>query len=317
MTDQITDQDRRAARAWAKNWQGDLDADTSAAARVILATVDAPAPALSEELRELQRTRLDGQLSYEDLVDFCQDIERFITRIEQTEREITEARAEVDQMEAAREIHERMYREARSEVERLTAERDEAHSDLAEVTSIRDSLREEYDHARDEVGRLTAERLDRNPETKARVKAALNNLDRVETVTVQKGAESNAESIDPADVKPGEAWKAHIWFDGVRQPGTAIKSSGGDWTVTRDDGSRTTYRMNEYVELVSRLVPAPRVITNHEELDQVKRRTVIRDAAGVVCERDAMGDYWTTFTSLANQKPHIEFPATVLWEPEA
>ena len=51
MTD-ITDQDRRAARSWAKNWQGDLDADISAAARVILATVDAPEPTLTERLRE-------------------------------------------------------------------------------------------------------------------------------------------------------------------------------------------------------------------------------------------------------------------------
>ena len=32
MTD-ITDQDRSAAIAWAKNWQGDQDDDTSAAAR--------------------------------------------------------------------------------------------------------------------------------------------------------------------------------------------------------------------------------------------------------------------------------------------
>lgn len=83
-----------------------------------------------------------------------------------------------------------------------------------------------------------------------------------EFLGVQKGAESNAESPTPADVKPGEVWKANIWYGDVRHPGTAIKSSGGDWAVIRDDGSRSTFRMNEDVELVSRLVPAPRVITN-------------------------------------------------------
>lgn len=55
-------------------------------------------------------------------------------------------------------------------------------------------------------------------------------------------------------------------------------------------------------------------ITDPDELHRAKRYTVIRDAAGVVCERDGMSDAWTTFTSMADHRPHIILPATVLWE---
>ena len=119
---------------------------------------------------------------------------------------------------------------------------------------------------------------------------------------------------DPADVKPGEAWIVEC--RGERR--TAVKDRDDDvpWNTVAADGLFFPEE-NENVTLLHRLVPAPRVITNADDLDQVKRRTVIRDAAGVVCECDAMGDAWTTFNSLANQRPHIVLPATVLWEPEA
>lgn len=225
MTD-ITDQDRRVAHEWAASIDPEMDclsASTRAVARVILATVDAPAPTLAEELRLWAE-----DASYDEDRD---NLLHAAARAEQMEHGIAEARAEV---------------------ERLTA--------------------------------------------------------------VQKGAESNAESIDPADVRPGEPWLVEC--RGERR--TAVKDRDDDvpWNTVAADGLFFSEE-NENITLVARLVPAPRAITNPDELDQVKRRTVIRDAAGVVCERDGMGDAWTTFTSLADQRPHIILPVTVLWEPEA
>lgn len=86
MTD-ITDQDRRNARQWAKNWQGDLDADISAAARVILATVDAPEPTLTERLRE--------QFYDPEPTDEQHGI---ILDAAQMEHDLAEARAEVERL---------------------------------------------------------------------------------------------------------------------------------------------------------------------------------------------------------------------------
>lgn len=212
------------------------------AARVILATVDAPEPTLTERLRE--------QFYDPEPTDEQHGI---ILDAEQLEHDLAEARA------GGRAAHDN-WMNAADEVERLTSENEQLHR------------------------------------------------------AVQKGAESNAESLDPADVPAGEAWLVDV--DGERRTAVKDRDANVPWsTVTA--GGLFFHEENENVTLLHRLVPAPRAITNPDELDQVKRRTVIRDAAGVVCERDGMGDAWTTFTSLADQRPHIILPVTVLWEPEA
>ena len=243
MTD-ITDRDRRAAREWAEYIADNpirpgRRAWMNAVARVILATVDAPAPTLAEELRY----RADLLDNGDPDGDTPQALRALADRAEQVERDLAEARAEV---------------------ERLTAER---------VTEPSPTLND---------GSMTP---------------------------------------DPADVKPGEAWKAHIWFDGVRQPGTAIKIAGSrNWVVARDDGSRTAYRMNEYVELVSCLVPAPRVITNPDDLDRLAEGSIVRDRAGHAWERYPDEDWYSTeelddgFSS--RRLADYAGPVTVLWEPE-
>ena len=202
-----------------------------------------------------------------------------------------------------------------------------AAADRAEQTE------QERDEASSEVKRLTAERLDRNPETKARVEAALNNLDNAERIAVATVAseenvtpdqQANMQRIlagslpDPADVKPGEAWLVESGGQTV----TACRlhpTSSRPWIVPRHTFGGLPFRWvaDSDITLVSRLVPAPRVITNPDELDRAKRDTIIRDARGVVCSRDSMGHAWSTFTNLADQRPHIALPATVLWEPEA
>lgn len=79
MTD-ITDKDRRDARRWAENWRGDIDNDTSAAARAILATVDAPEPTLADEIRGMP----DFTMSGENCINDCNErADTLATRAEQ------------------------------------------------------------------------------------------------------------------------------------------------------------------------------------------------------------------------------------------
>lgn len=90
----ITDQDRRIAREWAttigKQIAGHPDART--AARVILATVDAPEPTLTEELRDVA----DNYGMSSRAADRLHDI------ADRMEHDLTEARAEVERLAAER-----------------------------------------------------------------------------------------------------------------------------------------------------------------------------------------------------------------------
>lgn len=179
---------------------------------------------------------------------------------------------------------------------------------------IADRVEHALAEARAEVERLTAERLDRNSETDVRDKAALNNLDKAETVTVQKDAETTAETPDPADVQPGEAWLVEC--HGERRNAVKDNDDTVPWCTVNADCWFNAEK-NATVTLLHRLVPAPRVITNRDDLDQAKRLTVILDSMGVVCERAPLGDGWFTTEHGTDQTPYIKLPATVLWEPGA
>ena len=90
MTD-ITEQDRRDAREWA-NWASTyVDRSMAkAAARVILATVDAPEPTLAEELRDLGSLLEDEGGAGAKSTCWARDL---ATRVDQMEHYLAEARA--------------------------------------------------------------------------------------------------------------------------------------------------------------------------------------------------------------------------------
>lgn len=249
MTD-ITDQDRRTAIDVAEAIErGDypMAAMWPIMARVILATVDAPAPTLAEELREWAE-----DASYDEDRD---NLLHAATRAEQIEQERDEASAEV---------------------ERLTA----ANENLRRTDNYR-QFRERF-------------------------------------LTVQKGAERNAETPNPADVKPGEAWIVEC--RGERRAAVKDSDDTVPWCTVNADGWFNA-EDNEDVTLVSRLVPAPRVITNPDELDQAKRRTVIlsTDGQADVYQKDSNGE-WLDVTGHgypSRQVIRMENAVTVLWEPGA
>jgi len=248
MTD-ITDQDRRAAREWAEKIDPTYRGNSRPllnAARVILATVDAPEPTLAEELAHIT----DHLQSWTATI-ITRALNAAAHRAKQTERDLAEARAEVDRLTA---VNEEMWK-----------------------TDNYREFRERF-------------------------------------LTMQKGAESNAETPDPADVKPGEAWLVEVF--GERRAAVKDRSGVEPWN-TVPAGGRFQPEEDENVTLITRLVPAPRVITDHDGLDRAKRLTVIHDGVGVVCERAALGDGWFTTGNGVDQTPYIQFPATVIWEPEA
>lgn len=264
MTDQITDQDRRAAREWAEYIADNpirpgSHAWMNSVARVILATVEAPAPTLAEELRDWAKTRLDEEPTYEELVDLCQDVEHFAARAEQIEQERDAARAEVERLT--------------TEVKTLAAE----NSDLRNSVTV----------------------------------PSVNYSDGLTTC-------SDATVTSPADVKPGEAWLVEL--DGQRA--TALKDNDGlaPWSVVGPDG-RCRIGGDTAITLVSRLVPAPRVITDADKLDRLPMDSVVK--AG--CEPfqqgvESMaysGDWWYRpgdSTGVTSAEVLARGTVTVLWE---
>jgi hypothetical protein len=107
-------------------------------------------------------------------------------------------------------------------------------------------------------------------------------------------------------------------IDGVEiVPG--FKASVG-WICYRLFVGTTKAIGDERITLVSRLVPAPRVITNPDELDRLAEGSIVRDRAGHAWERYPDEDWYSTeelddgFSS--RRLADYAGPVTVLWTPE-
>jgi hypothetical protein len=159
---------------------------------------------------------------------------------------------------------------------------------------------------------------------------------------VQKGAESNAESLtapsvkhsepsvkysepsvkysettvtDPADVQAGEAWLVEA--NGKRLAALKDGSNYRPWIVVMEDG-RLNYYNDFAVTLVSRLAPAPRVITNPDELDRMPEGAIILARGGEACQKTDAGDWAIAgIDGAVGYGPVQVLPVTVLWEPGA
>ena len=248
MTDSaVTDGDLRNARLWAEKvgppsvspgYIG-TPSEIHSAARVILATVDAPA--LSEELVRIAE-------GWEEWATCAinEALAAATTRAKQMEHDLAEARAEVERL-----------------------------------TDVNETLR----------------RADNFKEFRERL------------ADVQKGAESNAESPDPADVKPGEAWIVDV--GGEKRNAVKDADNNYPWNTVTGGGWMSPVS-NKEVTLLARLVPAPRAITNPGDLDTLPIRTIIRDSRGETFERAEDG--WGRISIPVKV---IRVPVTVLWEPGA
>lgn len=176
---------------------------------------------------------------------------------------------------------------------------------LAVATDLAKQMEHDLAEARAEVERLTdvnetLRRTDNYKEFKEQF------------LTVQKGAESNAESLDPADVKPGEAWIVDV--DGERRTAVTDADDNYPWNTVTGGGWMSPVS-NKEVTLITRLVPAPRVITDPEGLDMLAEGTIIRSREGDACRKSDGGDWSVDGLDWAvGYGPRQVLPATVLWE---
>ena len=116
----------------------------------------------------------------------------------------------------------------------------QALRDLADRAA---QMEHDLTEARAEVERLTAER-DRI--------ASGRHITYVEMdgKPVQKGAESNAETPDPADVNPGEAWLVRD----EQELSVAVRDAER-WVLIHLNDATIRYRRIQHITLVARLVP--------------------------------------------------------------
>ena len=320
--------------------------------RDLRAVFPAPAPTLSEELRELGSLLEEEGGAGAKSTCWARDL---ATRAEQIEQERDAARAEVARTDSARTQN---YGDGSTLAGFLQKCVNTAHNIAAEYPSrpVKDHVidlrwaadyagrvEQERDEARSEVEHLTAE-LDqaiaqRNAETASR-EAAQKSRDEaraeVERLTTEQNTDLFGGAVyatpagrmsqiqhytfrpasalpDPAGVPYGQAWV--VEYHGDTLPALRRLDHPGDWYLVRKNGTGGHVR-SEDIRLVSCLMPAPRQITTREILDEAPRRTVIRDKDGVVCERASLGDGWYSPESTTDQTDYIKYPATVLWTPE-
>ena len=346
MTD-ITDQDRRDAREWAEDvaetfkYDDEVPRETRAAVNYILATVDAPEPTLAEELRGWESIfRNEGRS-----VD-ANSMRTLAARAEQIEQERDAARAEVARTDSARTQN---YGDGSTLAGFLQKCVNIAHNIAAEYPSrpVKDHVidlrwaadyagrvEQERDEARSEVERLTVERDRAKDMSKGWMKAhqelAEHHAETFEDAVpdgavyatpagrmsqIQHYTFRPASALpDPAGVPAGEAWIVEV--EGERRTAVKDRADIQPWNTVNADGWLLT-EDDEDVTPITRLVPAPRVITNADDLDRLPEGTIIRDNRdGIACQKKYHGFWETTMGDDYGVYDASTFgPITVLWEP--
>lgn len=339
MTD-MTDQDRRNARLWAEKvdppqtnpgYSG-TTSDIYNAARVILATVPAPPKSLADELR-----RFGSQC-------LCkadeEDLSALADRVESVEKEFDLSQESLAETLDREDIAIRERDEARADLATVTRQRDEARQrnddlmlgcegrDAAEWMTLCDEARADAGDKEREaqyLSRMVSELTSRNATLalqRDEARAENEKLRRTDNykefwdkfLTMQKGKESNAETLDPADVQPGEAWLVEV--GGERRNAMKDNSLSIEWNTVNADG-RPVVEDNEDVTLIARLVPDTRhVIYRPDELDRLAEGTIVRHALTHYAYQK-IGQRWYTpgIAAPSNHEDGIG-PVTVLWEPE-
>lgn len=121
-------------------------------------------------------------------------------------------------------------------------------------------------------------------------------------------------TLTPADIQPGEAWLVQV----DKETRTAVKDADDaiPWNTVNPSGVFHAENDDD-VTLLTRLAPAPRTITNPDELDKLAEGAVIATATGIA--RVRQGWYWLPVEGAGPRviSAGVSLPATVLWEPGA
>lgn len=296
MTD-ITDDELRAAREWAwlltRPALGAPEAGSDlAAARYILATVDAPAPTLSEEL--LTPDGRDEDVDGETWIFSPERMKNLADRVAQMEHDLTEARAEVERLTARAST-------MQDEIDQTCDDVKKYNTAIAKIGMLESGL----ELKNREVERLTED----NTQLGMFLAVARTSKNSLPVV--------GGEYFDdlPANIPAGEAWSAIHEGSEV----TAVRKAGlggAAWVVVRSNGD-SGFAMLKDVTLVSRLVPAPRVITDPDELEKLTATSIIRDGRGWPGGVTDQGVTMINGFCVSDEEVISHGPVTVLWEPEA
>lgn len=296
---EITDQDKRDARQWATMMQEQRAGYPNAytAARVILATVEPPAPTLAEELRETA-----GMMGYAAVKapEIRGRIEDAAARAKQIEKDLDEARAAAKTWQEQNENDCEMYSE---EITGLLATLDETRD---EVTV----WKRRTDRARAEVERLTADGFEKEvlDTIDAHYSAPVQQANSLKTPNSSFKSSLKEPAQNPADVKPGEAWI--VEFEGHSTIGKRdTVDEEVPWALLEG-----RWVSDSAITLVSRLVPAPRVITDPDELDRLAATSIIRDGRGWPGGITDQGVAMINGVCLSDEEVLAHGPVTVLWE---
>ncbi|WP_066584653.1 hypothetical protein [Corynebacterium provencense] len=325
MTD-ITDPQAKFLTAFARGVAarpGSYSDDLVESAKAVLATVDDPASTLVGELRGWERIFRDEGRSVD-----ARSMQDLAVLAEQVEQERDEARAAAKTWQEQDENDCEMYSEdvadllvtlaeTRAEVERwkkaereASEERDDAEAEVEQLRAARERLNAE-------VERLTAEQaywkeyaLERQRVVE-RLVAGGNAATIASEANVAPDQQANP---DPADVPSGEPWIVEV--DGERRTAVRAAQYHRPWSTFREAGS-VVFEKDPEITLVSRFVPAPRVITDSEELEQLAATSIIRDGRGWPGGITDQGVTMINGACLSDEEVLSHGPVTVLWEAES
>lgn len=285
MTD-ITDKDKREARKWAEQTIANrVNSPTDPwviAARLFLAAEEPPAPTLAEELRDTARWWRDGAPTWEQC---CDRFDALATRAEQMEHDLTEARAEVERLT--------------EEVEEWQRKAGLAKLDLAVEQR--------------KMKRLAADVP--RPMPPGDIPGTALPIHRTRRSNPKETLASSFP--DPADVPSGEPWIVEV--DGEHRTAVRGATYHRPWNTFKESGS-VTFAKDHEITLVSRFVPAPRVITDPDELDKLAEGTIILGTGRLAdLYRKHRDRVWMDMSVnlLSSQRViRLEKSVAVLWEPE-
>lgn len=203
----------------------------------------------------------------------------------------------------------------------------EGIKDALDLAARVEQIEQERDQARAEVERLTAERdeitADRDRLAASNyilgAKAGAATVAREENVAPdQQGDPLPA----PADVPEGQAWIVKV---DRTDPTVGFSANGTGWCCYRPAHGTTLPIGDDRITLVSRLVPAPRVITNPDDLDRLRPNSVILSADNDAWQKSTRTILWSSpWWDSSHGGPDMwhserlcdeDHPVAVLWEP--
>lgn len=185
------------------------------------------------------------------------------------------------------------------------------HQDVEHFAARAEQIEQERDEARAEVERLTKSVIDNIPLPMPPGDIPGTALP-IHRTRRSNPKETLAGSLpEPADVPSGEPWIVEV--DGEQRTAVRGATYHRPWNTFKKTGS-VTFAKDHEITLVSRFVPAPRVITDPEELDKLGDGSVVMTDGWSGFPWQRSDDRWYSAWAPSLVSEEVSLPVTVLWE---